>query len=395
MVDQRELLRRGDELIARTARIDAAVTWSVVVVLVVASWGVSYALGGSQTVGPQLFHLPVVLAAARFGARGSFIAAVLAGLASGPILPLDVAEGEAQSVANWGSRLVIFLVVGQMVASLHSRSVGAARRRISDHQVASDLLDAVADGEIVPAYQPIVDLRTGEIEGVEALARWRRPDGELLGPAAFIDDAERTGVVHAIDRSILAQAAAQVAAWHEASLIPGAFRLSVNLSAHHLAEPDIVASIRDVLAESGISPACLVLEITETGLVSDPEGIACRLEELRGLGATVSLDDFGVGTSSLGNLMRFPIDAFKIDRSFILGAEGSDRGRALAGSVIGMAGRLGLSSPVAEGIETEEQRRTLVELGCARGQGFLFSRPVLAAEAEELLRRGRCPIAGG
>lgn len=389
MGDERRAHRRGDVLIERAARIDALATAACVAVLIGISWWVSYALGGSQTVGPQLFHIPVVVAAARFGPRGAFVAAVVSGVVCGPLLPLDVSEGEAQSLANWGSRLLIFVAVGQMVASLHSRSLVDAGRRLQHHQIASQVRDAVADGELVPAFQPIVDLRTGEIRGVEALARWRRPDGTVLPPLAFIEDAERTGVVHDIDRAILRQAAEQVVAWHREGVVGPSFRLSVNLSAAHLTEPDVVAAVRAILDEAGLDPRCVVLEITETGLVRDPEGMARRLAELKDLGLAVALDDFGVGTSSLGNLTRFPIDAFKVDRSFILGAEEGERGRALAASVVALAGRLGLRDPVAEGIETEQHRQTLIELGCLRGQGFLFSPPVFAEEVEPLLRTRR------
>lgn len=383
--------RRGDELITRTAGWGAVVSGVIVLLFNAVAWIVSYQLGGSQTVGPQLFHIPIVLAATRFGARGAALASVIAGVVCGPLLPLDVDAGTAQSLGNWTSRLVLFLAVGQIVAALHSRSLVAAGQRLHDHQVAHQLHDAVVRHEFVPAYQPIVDLRTGVIEGVEALARWRR-GGEIVSPALFVPDAERTGVIDEIDREIFCQACAQVVAWKADGLVPPTFRLSVNISAHHLADPGLAAGIGAILRDTGFSPACLTIEITETSLIDDPEGAAWRLAELRALGLAISLDDFGVGRSSLGNLTQFPIDAYKIDRSFILSADATPRGKALVASVIRMAESLALSSPVAEGIETEDQLRTLLSLGCQKGQGFLFARPALAAEVEDLLRRGEVPL---
>ena len=262
-VDRRQRKRRSTR--------DALATAACVAVLIGISWWVSYALGGSQTVGPQLFHIPVVVAAARFGGRGALVTALVSGIVCGPLLPLDVGEGESQSLANWGSRLLIFVAVGRMVASLHRRSLVDAGRRLQHHQIASQVRDAVVDGELVPVFQPIVDLRTGEIRGVEALARWRRPDGSVLPPIAFIEDAERTGVVHDIDRAILRQAAEQVVAWHRDGVVRPGFRLSVNLSATHLTEPDVVAAIGRILDDAGLDARCVVLEITETGLVADPE----------------------------------------------------------------------------------------------------------------------------
>ena len=379
---------RGDAFITRAAGWSAVTSAGLVLVLNALAWVVSYGLGGSQTVGPQLFHIPTVLAATRFGARGAATSAVVAGILCGPLLPLDVGEGTAQSFANWSSRLVIFLAVGQIVAALHTRSLEQAGRRLHDHQVANALRAAVSAGEFVPAYQPIVDLRDGTILGVEALARWRRPGGEILSPAAFVPDAERTGAIDEIDRAVFRGACAQVRAWQRAGLVRDDLRLSVNVSAHHLADPGLAARVQAILEETGMAPARVVLEITETSLVDDPDGAAWRLAELRAVGVAISLDDFGVGQSSLGNLCQFPIDAYKIDRSFITGAETTPRGRALVGSVIRLADSLALAPPVAEGIETVAQLRTLRELGCERGQGFLFARPALAADIEEVLRHG-------
>lgn len=391
MVEPQGWHRRGDQLITMAAGWGAAVSALMVLAMIGGSWAASFALGGSNTVGPQLFHIPTVLAATRFGARGAALVALISGVVCGPLLPLYTDPRTPQSFGNWFSRLVIFLVVGQIVAALLSRSVADAGRRIHDHHVVHELQAAVGRGEFVPAYQPIVDLHTGAIVGVEALARWCRADGSVAPPSTFIPDAERTGVIDDIDRAIFAQACRQLVAWTSEGLADPGLRLSVNLSVRHLADPALAPTLAAVLAETGFPAERLILEITETSLLDDPAGAAWRLSELRALGLSISLDDFGVGLSSLGNLARFPIDAYKIDRSFILGAE-SDRGRALVGSVIHLARAMGLAPPVAEGIETESQLEVLVSLGCTKGQGFLFAGPSLAPEVADVLARGEVAL---
>ncbi len=380
--------RRGDQFITTVTGWNATATGALVVVLIAASWAGSYVLGGSKTVGPQLFHIPVVLAAGRFGGRGATVSAVVAGVVCGPLLALDVADGSPQSLGNWTGRLLIFLVVGHLTAALHARSLAATHQRLEDSRNRHRVDQAIDGGDIVPVYQPIVSTLTGRVEGVEALARWRAPDGSLTLPAEFIPDAERTGAIVAIDRAILAQACAQLAEWRRTDVVDEGFHVSVNLSADHLECDDLVAVVRATLDRHGIAPANLMLEVTETALVHDPAGAAACLHALRELGVTVALDDFGVGQSSLSNLARFPFDVYKIDRSFVVGLELGPRGAALVSGVIDLAGTLSLDGPIAEGIETPEQLHRLIELGCTRGQGYLLGRPAGADDIKSVLRRG-------
>jgi EAL domain-containing protein (putative c-di-GMP-specific phosphodiesterase class I) len=162
----------------------------------------------------------------------------------------------------------------------------------------------------------------------------------------------------------------------------------VNLSAEHLECEDLVAEVRAALERTGIGAGNLTLELTETALVHDPDGAAACLRALKELGVVVALDDFGVGHSSLSNLVRFPFDVYKIDRSFVRGLGLGERGTAMVAGVIDLAGTLSLDGPIAEGIETADQLRRLVELGCTRGQGYLLGRPAEADDTKALLRRG-------
>ncbi|MBK5222902.1 MAG: EAL domain-containing protein [Acidimicrobiia bacterium] len=361
--------------------------------MVLLVWLTSYGAGGSKTVVPQLFHVPIVVAAARFGGRGALVIALVAGVVAGPLLPLDVDASQAQSTANWVSRLLVFVAVGQITAALHTRSIAATRERIADGRNRADIDAAIADARIVPVYQPIVDLRSGRIEGVEALARWRAPDGRMLAPAAFIPDAERSGAIVALDRAVLDQACAQVADWRRRGVVTADFHVSVNLSAHHLSCGDLPAVVCATLERSGIPPESLVLEVTETALILDPERAVARLAELKELGVGLALDDFGVGQSSLASLARFPIDMFKIDRSFVLGLSTGEGERLMLG-VIGLADILLLEGPVAEGIETMEQLQAIMQRGCHRGQGYLLARPALAEDLEPVLRLGTITFPG-
>jgi diguanylate cyclase (GGDEF)-like protein len=233
-------------------------------------------------------------------------------------------------------------------------------------------------------YQPIVELATGAIVGVEALVRWQPPDAPVLMPGEWIDLAEETGDIVPIGRWILREACRQARDW-QIRLDRPDLRMSVNLSARQFLEHDIVSTVRTVLEETGLPPASLVLEITESGLMRRTASTIARLDALRDLGAHLAIDDFGTGYSSLSYLERFPIDILKIDRTFVssTGANASPIARA----VIDLGRTLDLEV-VAEGIEHAEQARWLADLGCRYGQGFLYARPVGPAAFEALLAEG-------
>ena len=253
----------------------------------------------------------------------------------------------------------------------------------------TDLQRAIDDRGFIVHYQPVLDLQSGRIDGVEALVRWDHPERGLLAPSEFLQEAEDTGHILAIDRWVLREACHQVRAWQKD--VPGAEDLSVhvNVSARTLQHPGLADEIAEVLRSSGLAPGHLILEITETTLVLDPQAAAGELTQLKALGVRVALDDFGTGFSSLSHLLRFPIDTIKIDRSFV-SAVGRDEQRSqLVQAMIDLGGTLGLRV-VAEGIETPDQLDFLRTIGCEQGQGYLFAKPLGAPELERFLReKGR------
>jgi diguanylate cyclase (GGDEF)-like protein/PAS domain S-box-containing protein len=251
-------------------------------------------------------------------------------------------------------------------------------------EVANELRRAVDEGEFVVHYQPIVEISTRRIVGLEALVRWEHPREGLRSPEWFIHVAEETGLIIPIGDFVLQQACLQLREWQDELGLPS-LRMAVNLSPWQLKSPDIVENVRDVLARSGIEPALLTLEITETALVEESHATLTRLRELKALGVRLSIDDFGTGYSSLSYLRQFPMDGVKIAKPFVDHvADGADDS-ALARAIITIGETLELEV-IAEGIEHEEQMRVLQKLGCKLGQGFYSSRPVPAAQLSELLK---------
>ena len=224
------------------------------------------------------------------------------------------------------------------------------------HDVQAALEGTIERHELVVHYQPIVDLHSGRVAGAEALVRWPRPDRGLVPPAEFIPLAEETGLVVELDRFVLRQVAGWVA---EA----GPLLLHVNLSAHHLLRNDLAASVAAALRDSGLSPDCLALEITESVLMHDLKVAIVRLHELKGLGVHLAIDDFGTGYSSLAYLRQMPIDAVKTDKSFVDGVAGTAEESAVARAILALAATLHLDT-VAEGVEQPEQAEALAALGC-------------------------------
>jgi diguanylate cyclase (GGDEF)-like protein len=262
---------------------------------------------------------------------------------------------------------------------------------LSRLELRSDLQHAVARREFVLHYQPTVDLATGDITGVEALVRWQHPTRGLVQPDEFIAMTEETGLIVELGRWVLDTACAQVQPWQ--ALGSGRpLHLNVNLSGRQLEHPDIVDSVAGVLARTGLDPRRLTLELTESVLLDRSVDMLDRLHALKALGLTLAIDDFGTGYSSLSYLQRLPIDVLKIDKSFVdpLAGGHADANGGLAATIVRMAQTLGLRS-VAEGIEHASQAHHLRVLGCDVGQGYLYSRPVPAAELERLLGMGTEP----
>ncbi len=249
----------------------------------------------------------------------------------------------------------------------------------------ADLRRAIEREELFVHYQPIVSLESGRITGVEALARWTHPQRGSIRPSEFIPIAEETGLIVPIGRWVLTEACRQLAAWRAEFDVAGDFALHVNLSGRQFSQQDLVGQIRDALTETKLEPADLRLEITESVVMERPELARSMLLQLRDFGVRLSIDDFGTGYSSLAYLQRFPIDALKIDRSFVSGMGAQGENSKIARTIIDIGHNLGLVV-IAEGVETREQLTQLRELQCESAQGYLFSKPVDAATARELLR---------
>jgi diguanylate cyclase (GGDEF)-like protein len=249
----------------------------------------------------------------------------------------------------------------------------------------ADLRRALAGGELVNVYQPIVQPGDGRITGFEALVRWQHPTRGMLGPADFIEVAEQSGLIVDVGAQVLREACAEAARWQTVSSRSGGpVHVSVNVSPRQLADPGLVATVVESLEAAGLDPSLLSLEITESALVGDAQSTLDVLSRLKELGIGIELDDFGTGYSSLTYLRRFPIDAVKIDRSFVSGLATSPEDSAIVGAVISLGRSLGLPV-IAEGVETNAQAEQLAALGCGLAQGFLFSRPMDAQATHELL----------
>ena len=247
----------------------------------------------------------------------------------------------------------------------------------SQHQLEAALRSAIRDGELEVHYQPVIDLRTGRMVAVEALVRWRR-DGTLIPPDLFIPTAELSDLVIDLDHAVLRQAAAQVAIWRSGRF-PG-LRLWVNFSARTLLSSRIMTYVGETLVRTGLPPASIGVEVTETAMLHDVETAAERLRELRELGIRTAIDDFGTGYTSISQLRRLPVDEVKIDRSFI-DLMDDERELALVDMVIRIGHVLGIDV-VAEGVEREDQLDTLRELGCHLVQGYLLGRPLPPSELD-------------
>jgi EAL domain-containing protein (putative c-di-GMP-specific phosphodiesterase class I) len=244
-----------------------------------------------------------------------------------------------------------------------------AKRRLAMH---SSLHRAVERNEFRVLYQPIHCLGTGRPVGAEALVRWEHPDRGLIGPGEFIALAEETGLIMSIGTHVLREACRQARSWQAQN---HRLAIKVNLSARQFVHPNLAGVVADILAETGIDPALVYLEITETVLMEDVESTSGALTELKSLGVSLTVDDFGTGYSSLAYLKRFPVDELKIDRDFVAGLLTDQEDSAIVTAIINLAHTLGVVA-VAEGVEGAEQAQRLLELGCDFGQGFHFGRPL-------------------
>ncbi len=316
--------------------------------------------------------------------------------------PVDV-DGEETSITV--SIGIAFLAAGDVsmtsealvrdadAAMYEAKEAGRDRHQIFDastrlaastrHETVEALRSSVERGEFVVHYQPMVDLASRRLVGFEALVRWDRPGHGLQPPDSFLALAEETGLMLSIGSSVLSTACRQVAAWQATD---ADLSVSVNLARRQLLDPDMVEVIECSLVEAGLLPQQLHVEITEGILLSDPEASARAIARLRRLGIAVAVDDFGSCFSSLTFLKQFPVDMLKIDRTFVTGLGQEREDRAIVTGVVDLAHAFGLTT-VAEGVETLEQLDELRAIGCELGQGFLWSRPLPAEEAERWLHQ--------
>lgn len=247
--------------------------------------------------------------------------------------------------------------------------------------VQNDLRCAIKNNELFVAYQPQVDLSTGDVAGAEALLRWRHPKLGLIAPGTFIPIAENTGLIIPLGEWVLTTACTQARCWLDEGL---SLRVAVNVSAFELRREEFVRSVETALRHTGLPPQWLELELTESVLLSDAEALLLKLRELRSLGVTLSIDDFGTGYSSLSYLRRFPVSRLKIDRSFVQGIVSNSDNAIIASTIIKMSHNLKLMV-IAEGVETEEQLHFLKQEGCDQAQGFYYGKPVEASRFAETL----------
>ncbi len=251
-------------------------------------------------------------------------------------------------------------------------------------ELKADLQRAIDNREFVLHYQPVIELRTGEITGVEALVRWNHPERGMVPPMEFIPLAEETGLIVSIGRWVMEEACKQGVLLQERFPMSEGLHMAVNLSARQLQRPEIAQDVADILAKTGLNPGYLILEITESVMMADVELSLQRLTELKELGVKLAVDDFGTGYSSLNYIQQFPVDILKVDKSFIDAFNSDSRKSALTATIIKLAEDLDLR-PVAEGIERADQLERLLDLHCDLGQGFYFAKPLPLDGIDELL----------
>ncbi len=259
-------------------------------------------------------------------------------------------------------------------------------RAIERLEIEHDLRRAIDGGELSIRYQPKVELSTGGIVGMEALARWEHPERGPIPPSKFIPIAEETGLIVPLGWWVLGEACRQAREWHELYPDGPYLKVSVNLSVKQVEHPDLIEEVGSALREIGLKPSALELEITESVLMEDTASTIATLRKLKGLGVEISIDDFGTGYSSLSYLKRFPVDYLKIDRAIVEGIERDPKNAAVAEAAVTLAHAMG-ERVVAEGVETEEQLDRLLEMGCDLAQGYYFWKPLPSEAVSEVFSK--------
>ncbi len=290
------------------------------------------------------------------------------------------------------------------LALYRAKSKGKGQKRVYEPEMhvamverlelEESLAKALRGAELILHFQPIMELRSLRLAGVEALVRWQHPTRGLLLPGEFIPVAEDSRLMLPLGRWVLHNACMQAAEWRRRRPSAREMTLSVNFSSAQFSDPTLVEGVRRALVESELPADRLVLELTETAFLRDPDTVADRMGELKRLGVRIAVDDFGTGNASLSHLARFPVDVLKVDRGFVNRIGIDRRQTAIAGSIVGLGDSLGMTV-VAEGIETPDQLAQLLALGCGFGQGFYLAKPMDAVDLESLLERTAPPAMTG
>jgi predicted signal transduction protein with EAL and GGDEF domain len=249
-------------------------------------------------------------------------------------------------------------------------------------ELESDLRLGIDRGEFMLEFQPLMRIDAGRPKGFEALVRWQHPTRGYVTPGVFLPIAEETGMIVALGRWVLMEACTQARRWSAFSADP--LSVSINVAAKQLDSGTLIDDVHAALAHSGLSPALLIIEITESDVMRDPDVALAKLKALKALGVRLAIDDFGTGYSSLSHLQRFPVDELKIDRSFIQRIDEGDREAAFVRTIVSLAKSLRVDV-VAEGIEVPAQHQFLCSVGCDIGQGYLYSRPLQSAQVERFV----------
>ncbi|WP_019568572.1 bifunctional diguanylate cyclase/phosphodiesterase [Thioalkalivibrio sp. ALMg13-2] len=348
------------------------------------SWLIVYTAGGADSIVPHFYYVPILFAAARFGAGAALVVALVAGVLAGPMTPVDVTAGIAQETERWLTRTVFFVGIGQLMAWLVIPALHPVTEELRRMRQEFDIRRGLRHNEFFLRYQPIYSLAQERHVGVEALIRWRHPIRGELSPAEFLDVAEDSTLIHDICDLALDEGCRQAGAWNALAAEHGrpAWYVAINLSAHDIVRPEMAAHVAAALDRHRLPPELLHIELTETVLAMDAATDA--LKQLKSLGIQLAIDDFGTGYSSLAYLNRFPIDILKIDRQLISGLGIDPSAHDLSRGMVLLAESLGLRT-IAEGVETKEQLAIGRELKFDCIQGYYFARPLRAEEIPSLL----------
>ncbi|MEG4287177.1 EAL domain-containing response regulator [Microcoleus sp. A006_D1] len=293
---------------------------------------------------------------------------------------------KAELVGAISSRLKKQAALAQQQSNLRSQSSESLQDADKLELLKTSLCAALEREEFQVYYQPQVNVQTGKIMSAEALVRWLHPEKGLISPAEFIPDAEETGFIVQLGEWVLQTACRQMQVWQNAGF--SLQQVAVNLSPRQFHQTNLSSRVAQILAEIGLAPSSLELELTESMMVEDAESAIATLQQLKNLGVSISIDDFGTGYSSLSYLTQYPFDVLKIDRCFISNITDGCTNAAIVKAIIEMAHSLCLEV-IAEGVETEAERDFLWRYQCDAMQGYLFSPPVPAADFERLLVSGK------